>query len=84
VAVLHGGRLVVDEPLESLRSRFRRLPAAAETPSVRAAGTVATAWGERRVVTDWPGDGLADALAARAEPMSLEEIFEALIRETPS
>ena len=84
VVLLHGGRTRIDEPLESLRQRFRRVPAEAAA-GLREVGTVATAWGERRVVSDWPGEageaggGIADP--ARAEVMSLEEIFDALIRE---
>lgn len=83
VGILHGGRLVVDESLESLRSRYRRLPVG-RVRGAEAAETVSTAWGRRRVVADWAGDDDPRlATGERAEPMGLEEIFEAVIREVP-
>lgn len=85
VALLHRGKIAIDEPLSELRDRFRRLPPEIEprAPSrdLRVIGTVSTAWGERRVVADWPGDGDAAELTAQAESMTLEEIFEVLMKE---
>ncbi|MDX1632423.1 MAG: ABC transporter ATP-binding protein [Thermoanaerobaculia bacterium] len=85
VALLHRGRILIDEPLAELRSRFRRLPAGTEARTsareLQAVGSVTTAWGDRRIVSDWPGDGEAGDIAARAEAMTLEEIFRVLMTE---
>lgn len=87
VAILRHGKVLIDEPLHDLRERFRRLPLdvdpGAASRDLGEVVTVSTAWGERRVVADWPGDEEAGTLAPHAEPMSLEEIFESLMTEEP-
>jgi ABC-2 type transport system ATP-binding protein len=79
VGILAGGRLRVDEPLESLLGRFRRvLPAAADERSIEALrplGRQRRPWGDEIVVEGW-SQGMAPAVESR--PMSLEEIFAAL------
>lgn len=88
VGVLRDGRLVVDEPLEELKARFRRLrwdgdaaPAAA-ADAVRALGPLETArdaLGSEAVVERFGAGPVPEG--AEVLPMSLEEIFIALVGE---
>jgi ABC-2 type transport system ATP-binding protein len=91
VGMMRSGRLVVDEPMESLKARFRRLRYAA-APVALAAGQFETAsvrqWGSgtEAVVSNF--DDVAferfrsgGAAHAEADPMSLEEIFIAVAGE---
>jgi ABC-2 type transport system ATP-binding protein len=86
VGVMKDARLVVDEPVESLKARFRRIRATgADLPERLPAGVHlvtrrAAAVGEEVVVTtegDAPGAELSGT-GAEVEAMSLEEIFVAL------
>lgn len=83
VAMMANGRIVVDEELESLKSRFRRVRFAATRPA--AVGNLATAavrtWGSgtEMIVTNY--DPAAHLDAADVAPMSLEEIFIAVTGE---
>jgi ABC-2 type transport system ATP-binding protein len=87
VAILRGGRLVIDEPMEGLKARFRRLrlPSAPATPPpFRAVANGRSTWEEERIVSDFdqerfeawratqPGDVVADSV-------SLEDIFVAVV-----
>ena len=82
VGVLRAGRLVLDEELEALKGRFRRIRVAGdasvlagfETTGVRAWGS-----GTEAIVTNY-GDG-RDAGNAEVSPLSLEEIFVAVAGE---
>jgi ABC-2 type transport system ATP-binding protein len=78
VGLLAGGRLVVDEPLETLKARFRRLrPAAADEASLATFGPLLRQerpWGLEVVVGDWREGGVGLA----GEALSLEEIFTVL------
>ena len=82
VGVLAGGRLVVDEALEELKSRFRRVHlgrgvGAAAEAALAGLGPVAREerpWGVEVVVSRWRDD----AAPLEGRPMSLEEIFAAL------
>ncbi|HEV8238456.1 MAG TPA: ABC transporter ATP-binding protein [Thermoanaerobaculia bacterium] len=80
VGVLAAGRLLVDEPLERLRGRFRRLllPPGREAivSDLHRLRQQPRPWGLEVVVDDW-NDEAAPA-AGDARPMSLEEIFAAL------
>jgi ABC-2 type transport system ATP-binding protein len=82
VAMMVGGRIVLDEELESLKSRFRRVRFATQPIAV---GNLATAavrsWGNgtEMVVTNY--DDAARVDAAEVSPMSLEEIFIAVAGE---
>ena len=82
VAMMVDGRIVLDEELESLKSRFRRVRFAAQPTAV---GNLATAavrsWGNgtEMVVTNY--DDAARVDAAEVAPMSLEEIFIAVAGE---
>ena len=82
VGVLRAGRLVLDEELEALKGRFRRIRVAGdasvlagfETTGVRAWGS-----GTEAIVTNY-GDG-RDIGNAEVSPLSLEEIFVAVAGE---
>jgi ABC-2 type transport system ATP-binding protein len=91
VGMMRNGRLIVDEPMETLKARFRRLRYAA-APVALAAGQFETAsvrqWGSgtEAVVSNF--DDVAferfrsgGAAHAEADPMSLEEIFIAVAGE---
>ncbi|HEY2323971.1 MAG TPA: ABC transporter ATP-binding protein [Thermoanaerobaculia bacterium] len=83
VAMMANGRIVVDEELESLKSRFRRVRFAASRPA--AVGNLAAAavrsWGTgtEMIVTNYEPASHLDA--AEVAPMSLEEIFIAVTGE---
>ena len=83
VAMMANGRIVLDEELESLKSRFRRVRFAAAQPVT--AGNLATAavrsWGTgtEMIVTNY--DPASHLDAAEVAPMSLEEIFIAVTGE---
>jgi ABC-2 type transport system ATP-binding protein len=83
VAMMANGRIVLDEELEALKARFRRVRYAATRPV--AAGNLAAAavrnWGTgtEMIVTDY--DPASHIDAAEIAPMSLEEIFIAVTGE---
>jgi ABC-type multidrug transport system ATPase subunit len=80
VGVLAGGHLLLDEPLESLKARFRTVRVAArreaELRPWRPLRRAVRAWGIEVVVAGWP-DPAPPGFEARS--MSLEEIFAALL-----
>jgi ABC-2 type transport system ATP-binding protein len=88
VGILRGGTLVLDEEMEALKGRFRRIRFAA-SPLTLTAGTLLTVrqWGSgtEAVVTDFDELSLerirAEANVAEVVPMSLEEIFIAVTGE---
>jgi ABC-2 type transport system ATP-binding protein len=83
VAMMVNGRIVVDEELESIKGRFRRVRFAAARPA--AVGNLATAavrtWGAgtEMIVTNY--DPASHIDAAEVSSMSLEEIFIAVTGE---
>ena len=89
VAVLHFGRLLVDETLEDLKARWRSIRVSADlgTASLAPLHVVHSArwpWGGEAIVDNFNQERFA-ALSGRegmagvsAEPMSLEAIFLAL------
>ncbi len=91
VGILRGGRLLIDEELEGLKARFRRLRWAHPEPGVEAAlGELAPlavtrkAWGLEAIVSRfaeerWPS--FARFGAAEVEPLRLEDLFLALVDE---
>jgi ABC-2 type transport system ATP-binding protein len=91
VGVLADGALVLDEELEALKGRFRRLRFAAREhePRLDALGAVAvnrSDWGVAAVVSRWDDGAVghwrqAGGVAAEpvVEAMSLEEIFTAMV-----
>lgn len=80
VGILAQGRLLVDEPLEHLRGRFRRLllppGREASVAALRPLRQQSRPWGLEVVVDGWR-DG-AMLVGGEARAMSLEEIFAAL------
>src|SRR5262249_13903444 len=90
VAVLDGARLVVNESLEDLKARFRRVRcgAAPNDPSWGPLSFVAATdkeWGSEAVATNFTEERLQQFRAAsrnedvEVDGMSLEEIFLALV-----
>jgi ABC-2 type transport system ATP-binding protein len=90
VGILKGARLVVDEPLDALKGRFRRIRSSG--PSVAAGFDPFTTvvvtrrdWGVEAVVSNFDEEGLRHFCSARegvdieVDPLSLEEIFVALL-----
>ena len=85
IGILHHGTLIVDEPLESLRQRFRRLefetPESGDTARDRFATmaplpTPKGAWSSQKIVARY--DPSQHPPGATAALLSLEEIFVAL------
>ena len=81
VAILHQGRLIVEEPLESLKARFRRFSlrqgetVPAETPIV---ATRSGAWGQE-AIAGYPSPEQPLVGDETSSSMNLEEIFDALV-----
>jgi ABC-2 type transport system ATP-binding protein len=83
IGLLQGGRLAVDEEMETLKQRFRRLrvPGAKgpvpEIEALRPVSTATRAWGWEAVVSAWdedrPASGLPESVEVSA--LTLEEIF---------
>lgn len=88
VGILHEGRLLVNETLDGLKARFRRLRVPAQAPSEWGSFTVVAtrsqAWGHEAVVSDFDENRLEALLASRADRslevvgLTLEEIFLAV------
>ena len=86
VGVLKDGKLVLDEPLETLRERFRRIrfAGAASELTLTAASTRAGGSGTEAIVTNFDDDAfgvLRTRTTAEASPLTLEEIFVAVAGE---
>ena len=86
VGILLDGRLVLDEEVESLKQRFRRisLPGEAGAPALAGLAPVAVAsrgWGVEAVVAAWDEERFAELPDRRAQvsSLTLEEIFLALV-----
>lgn len=90
VGILQDGRLLVDEEVESLKRRFRRVsfPADAEAPALEELAPVAVAsrgWGVEAVVAGWDEERFADLprgtgeRRAEVSALTLEEIFLAMV-----
>ena len=86
VGILQDGRLVLDEEVESLKQRFRRisLPGEAGAPALAELAPVAVAsrgWGVEAVVAAWDEERFAELPDRRAQvsSLTLEEIFLALV-----
>jgi len=91
VALVRDGRPLLNEPLESLKGRFRRVRVtgtAGNGLDWRPFETLVTSahpWGAEALVTNFSDDGLAafhgrrDASAIDVASLSLEEIFVALV-----
>ena len=89
VAVLRRGKLVLDEEMETLKHRFRRLsfPATEREPRLEALAPVAVAsrgWGVEALVSNYDEDHLEHSGKEGPEvsALTLEEIFIALTGES--
>lgn len=93
IGLLQAGRLAVDEEMETLKQRFRRLRvsggggAGGSLPAIEALRPVSTetrAWGWEAVVSAWDEDRPPSGLPATVEvsALTLEEIFLAIAMET--
>ena len=78
IGILGDGRLLLDEELESVKGRFRKIRRVAGAAPATGNLLHATRWGEwvEEVVSDF---GAGKAGDAEAQPMSLEEIFLAVV-----
>lgn len=89
IGLLQGGRLAVDEEMETLKQRFRRLRVSGGAPlpewapvleALRPVSTATRAWGWEAVVSAWdedrPSSGLPESVEVSA--LTLEEIFLSL------
>jgi ABC-2 type transport system ATP-binding protein len=86
VGILKEGKLVLDEELEALRERFRRIrfAGAAEALPMKTASTRAWGSGTDAIVTDFDDELFEDfrmRVNAEAAPLTLEEIFVAVTEE---
>jgi ABC-2 type transport system ATP-binding protein len=86
VGILKGGKLVLDEELETLRERFRRVrfAGAAEALPMRTAAARAWGSGTEAIVTNFEDELFEDfrtRVSAEASPLTLEEIFVAVAGE---
>lgn len=84
VGFLQAGRLVLDEPLEALKARFRRVRWDGHPPELEPLAPLQQdqrPWGREAVVTAYDEDRFAPlrARGAEADAMSLEDIFVALM-----
>jgi ABC-2 type transport system ATP-binding protein len=78
IAIMRGGRVVVDEELESLKSRFRRVRYAQQPVALGTGAMAVRSWGSggaEAVVSDYDDQRMERFRAAEVAPMSLEEIF---------
>lgn len=83
VGVLRGGRLVLDEEVETLKQRYRRVGFAGEPEgeALRALRPVAVetrSWGFEVVVADFDEASFAGGEPPEVAPLTLEEIFIAV------
>lgn len=86
VAVLRQGKLMLDEEMETLKNRFRRLsfPRTEREPRLEALAPVAVAsrgWGIEAVVSRYDEDHLEGPGGPEVSALTLEEIFIALTGE---
>ena len=85
VAILKSGRIVLDEEMEALKVRFRRIsfPRGRER-EIEALAPVAVAalgWGVEAVVSNWDEERFAGPDEAEVSALTLEEIFIAVAGE---
>jgi ABC-2 type transport system ATP-binding protein len=86
VGVLKDGKLVLDESLETLRERFRRIRFVGPVSELAMNAATARVWGSgtEAIVTNFD-DGAFEALRTRttaeASPLTLEEVFVAVAGE---
>jgi ABC-2 type transport system ATP-binding protein len=84
--ILKGGKLVLDEELETLRGRFRRVRFAGAAEALPMQTVAARAWGSgtEAIVTSFDEERFEDfrtRVSAEASALTLEEIFVAVAGE---
>jgi ABC-2 type transport system ATP-binding protein len=85
VAIIRDGKIIVDEELELLKARFRRVRYAQQPVALAAGAMGVRNWGSdgaEAIVSDFDGQWPERFRAAEISPMLLEEIFIALTGET--
>ncbi|MGZ5473860.1 MAG: ABC transporter ATP-binding protein [Thermoanaerobaculia bacterium] len=86
VGILKNGKLVLDEQLDTLRERFRRIRYVGPATALSMTTTLTRAWGSgtEAIVTNFEGDAFEEFRAgtnAEATALTLEEIFIAVTGE---
>lgn len=86
VGILKGGKLVLDEELETLRERFRRVRFAGASEALPMTQASSRVWGSgtEAIVTNFDEEVFEDfrtRVNAEASPLTLEEIFVAVAGE---
>ena len=82
IAIMKKGQLVLEEEVETLKARFRRIRVASRAVSFEGAAAVRS-WGagSEAIVSDYSEVAFANLNNAEVSPMSLEEIFIAVAGE---
>jgi len=85
VAIMRDGRIVIDEMVESLKARFRRVRYAQQPVALGSGAMAMRSWGSagaEAVVSDYDEGWPERFRATDVVPMSLEEIFISVAGET--
>ena len=82
IAIMKKGQLVLEEEVDALKARFRRIRVASRAVSFEGAAAVRS-WGagSEAIVSDYSEVAFANLNNAEVSPMSLEEIFIAVAGE---
>jgi ABC-2 type transport system ATP-binding protein len=82
IAIMKKGQLVLEEEVDALKARFRRIRVASRAVSFEGAAAVRS-WGagSEAIVSDYNEVAFANLNNAEVSPMSLEEIFIAVAGE---
>lgn len=85
VAILKSGRIVLDEEMEALKVRFRRISfprgRERELAPLQPVAVAALGWGVEAVVSNWDEERFAGPAEAEVSALTLEEIFIAVAGE---
>ena len=85
VAILKSGRIVLDEEMETLKVRFRRISfprgRERELEALEPVAVAALGWGVEAVVSNWDEERFAGPDEAEVSALTLEEIFIAVAGE---
>ncbi|HSN88670.1 MAG TPA: ABC transporter ATP-binding protein [Thermoanaerobaculia bacterium] len=85
VAILKSGRIVLDEEMETLKVRFRRISfprgRERELEALAPVAVAALGWGVEAVVSNWDEERFAGPDEAEISALTLEEIFIAVAGE---
>ncbi|HKV07401.1 MAG TPA: ABC transporter ATP-binding protein [Thermoanaerobaculia bacterium] len=85
VAILKGGRIVLDEEMEALKVRFRRISfprgRERELETLAPVAVASLGWGVEAVVSNWDDERFTGPDEAEVSALTLEEIFIAVAGE---